>query len=186
MTLTPLAVNVLALLWERPMHPYEMYRLMIDRHTEELLKLRTGSLYHTVARLAADELVAAVGTDRAGGRPERTTYEVTERGREAMLDWVRAELATPAAEYPRFPVALSEAHNVRREEAVALLSERIEAIETETAALRAVFERTAVAVPEAYVLGAHYLFDMRTAEVSWLRRLVQRIEDKELAWPPID
>ena len=64
MTLTPLAVSVLALLRERPMHPYEMYSLLIHRQAEYLVKVRPGSLYHTVERLARDEL--GVNTFRMG------------------------------------------------------------------------------------------------------------------------
>jgi len=46
--LTPLAISVLALLEERSMHAYEMYQLLITRHNDRLLKVRPGSLYHTV------------------------------------------------------------------------------------------------------------------------------------------
>jgi DNA-binding PadR family transcriptional regulator len=73
MSLTPLAVSILALLAERPMHPYEMYSLMLERHQDWVVKVKPGSLYHTVDRLARDELVEVAGTERAGSRPERTS-----------------------------------------------------------------------------------------------------------------
>ena len=76
-SLTPLAVAALALLAEGPTHPYEMYQLASVRRGDQLVKIKPGSLYHTVSRLEKQELLASIGTDREGNRPERTTYEIT-------------------------------------------------------------------------------------------------------------
>ena len=40
----PLALAVLALLFERPMHPYEMAATLKQRHKGESIKIRYGSL----------------------------------------------------------------------------------------------------------------------------------------------
>ncbi|HEY8282618.1 MAG TPA: PadR family transcriptional regulator, partial [Leifsonia sp.] len=111
-SLTPLGVAALALLVERPMHPYEMYQTLVQRSEERVVKVRPGSLYHTVDRLAASGLVRATGTEREGNRPERTTYEITERGSLALSERVAEILGTPVNEYPEFPLALGEAHNL--------------------------------------------------------------------------
>ena len=42
------SLAVLAMLRERSMHPYEMQRVMHQRHTDELLSLKRGSLYHAI------------------------------------------------------------------------------------------------------------------------------------------
>ena len=44
----PLALAVLALLFERPMHPYEMGVILRQRHKEDSIKLRYGSLYTVI------------------------------------------------------------------------------------------------------------------------------------------
>ena len=111
MGITPLALSALALLAERPMHPYEMYQLLLERHEDELVKVRPGSLYHAVERLEDHELVEVLGTEREGNRPERTTYAITDAGREALVGRLREMLSTPVNEFPQFPVALGEAHN---------------------------------------------------------------------------
>ena len=56
-TLTPLALAVLELLLERPMHPYEMHQTIRDRYTDQVVKVRAGSLYHMVERLHRTELI---------------------------------------------------------------------------------------------------------------------------------
>ena len=78
--LTPLGVVVLALLGEGDMHPYEMIRLMRVRHDDRLVTITNGTVYHTVSRLERAGLLAEVGVDRDGNRPERTTYAVTDAG----------------------------------------------------------------------------------------------------------
>jgi DNA-binding PadR family transcriptional regulator len=182
-TLTPLAVSALAMLEERPMHPYEMYRVMVERFEHQVVKVRPGTLYHAVARLADHLLVEAVGTDRAGGRPERTTYRITGRGRALMRERLRSMLARPVNEYPSFPLALGEAHNLPREEVLWLLAERIHALETRIDEARALVDHAAEKVEQAYLLDHYFVIDMTTAELDWLRRLAVRIEHQELEWP---
>src|SRR6266545_791325 len=162
--LTPLAVSVLALLVEKPMHPYEMYNLLIGRHEDRIVKVRPGSLYHTVERLAGQELVQATGTERAGNRPERTTYTITAAGRAALRDRVTEMLATRVEEFPEFPLAISEAHNLGAAEVDGLV---------ELARNRG--------VAEAYWLAADYLRAIGTAERDWIARLIERISSEELS-----
>src|SRR5512133_945378 len=108
--LTPLAVTTLGLLTEGPMHPYDIVQTLLHRHEDRNVKIRPGSLYHTVDRLAAVGDVRPVGTDRDGRRPERTTYEITPSGRERLRRRVTEMLATPVHEYPELPVAIAQAH----------------------------------------------------------------------------
>ncbi|MGA7413607.1 MAG: hypothetical protein WBW33_24240, partial [Bryobacteraceae bacterium] len=53
---------VLAFLAEKPMHPYEMQRLLGERHKDELLILKRGSLYHAINRLLELALIDPQGT----------------------------------------------------------------------------------------------------------------------------
>ena len=69
--LTPLAVMLLATLREGDMHPYELLRLLRERKDDRLVPLQKGTIYHTVARLERDGLLAEVGVDRDGNRPEQ-------------------------------------------------------------------------------------------------------------------
>src|ERR1700680_3601119 len=98
----PLALAVLALLFERPMHPYEMAATMKERHKEDSIKLRYGSLYTVIDLLLARGLIAATEPSRAGKRPERTVYTLTPAGLDELRDWMRELLRDPAKEYPQF------------------------------------------------------------------------------------
>src|SRR5919201_4391762 len=85
----PLALAVMALLHEQPMHPYEIACTMRRRHLEESIKLNYGVLYHTVETLQQLGLITPVETERAGRRPERTVYALTDAGRKHFLGSLR-------------------------------------------------------------------------------------------------
>ena len=184
-SLTPLAVAALALLNERPMHPYEMYQLLLQRHEDHIVKVRPGSLYHTVERLQGQSLVRVVGTDREGNRPERTTYAITEAGYDALVAQLREWLSTPVNEYPRFPVALAEAHNGPADLVVDDLRAYLERLDEQLAFLSdSMAEAQQCSVPEAYYIEADYLHAMKLAEREWITHLITRIETKDLEWQP--
>ncbi len=182
--LTPLAVSVLALLAERPRHPYEMVQLLLERHQDELVKVRPGSLYHTVERMAGLGHVRVSGTERAGNRPERTTYEITSTGR-AALRWRLLEmLSAPVNEYPQFPVALGEAHNLPRDQVLNQLRDRVRSLDAQLEQLSELIAQSVDSgVAEAYWCAADYLRAVQRAERDWIRTLTRRLQHRELAWP---
>lgn len=184
MTLTPLAVACLAVLAEQPMHPYQVFSLLKERREDHLVKVRPGSLYHTVERLARDGLAEPCGTEREGNRPERTTYAITAAGRRALADRIGAMLDAPVNEYPQFPLALSESHNLPLAQVTEQLSTRVrrldELIGEAEAALDRVHDQE---VPEAYWFVADYLRTVQTAERDWIRNLINRLENGDVPWP---
>ncbi|MGZ0150591.1 PadR family transcriptional regulator [Kribbella sp. WER1] len=181
--LTPLAMSVLALLNERPMHAYEMYQLLLSRHNNRIVKVRPGSLYHTVERLAGQKYVRAIGTERAGNRPERTTYEITPDGNDALTHRVESGLESFVYEYPLFPVVLSEAHNLEADDAVLRLRRRIEDLDRWLADVaEAVGLAQSSGVPERYWMAADYVRGQVVAERRWIATTIERIESKDLEW----
>ena len=131
----PLALAVLALLSERPMHPYEMGVILKQRHKEESIKLRYGSLYTVIELLLRRAFIAARETGRDGRRPERTVYEITPAGRDELRTWMAELIAEPVKEYPQFEAALCLLPVLPPDEALALLRQRLLAIERNSTAL---------------------------------------------------
>src|SRR5580704_18877851 len=136
----PLALAVLALLFERPMHPYEMGLILRQRHKEDSIKLRYGSLYTVIELLLKRGMIAARETAREGRRPERTVYEITAAGTEELHDWMADLVSMPAKEYPQFEAALCLLPILPPDEALALLRQRLERIDRNAAALGAQIE----------------------------------------------
>jgi DNA-binding PadR family transcriptional regulator len=181
--LTPLALAVLKLLQERPMHPYEIQQLIRDRATDHVIKVRAGSLYHTIERLHRLDLIEPVQTGRAGRRPERTVYAITEAGRDEYLTNLRELIRSPEEEYPVFASAVEMLHTIDRDEAIRLLEQRTISLEAGHAA----GEQVAVSLakrglPRLAMVEVEYKQAMRRAELSWVRQLVDDIRSGELPW----
>jgi DNA-binding PadR family transcriptional regulator len=182
-TLTPLGVAALSLLVEEPMHPYEMYQLLVARHEDRLVKVRPGTLYHAVGRLEEQGLVEATGTDREGNRPERTTYKISPAGREALTRRIEDMLAVPVNEYPAFPLAVSEAYNLPSGVVVELLGRRLSELEGQRKLLIDSQEKVrAKGVDRKYLIDLEYQQTMLGAEIGWIRGLQDELSTGRLSW----
>jgi DNA-binding PadR family transcriptional regulator len=173
---TSLGISVLALLRERPMHGYEMFQTLVARHGERILKVRPGSLYHVVYRLADEKLIRQTGTGRAGNRPERTTYELTDAGLDALTERVRELVAHPVNEFDKFVVALAEIHHLDPITAVESLRSRISVLETSADELRAL--AAARAGQPRHLVALDYLLATTTAQIDWLRRFIEDLRPR--------
>ncbi|MBT8159073.1 MULTISPECIES: PadR family transcriptional regulator [Arthrobacter] len=182
-SLTPLGVAALALLVEAPMHPYEMYQLLMARQEDRLVKVRPGTLYHAVGRLEEAGLVEAAGIDRAGNRPERTTYRITGTGREALTERLQGMLAEPVNEYPSFPHAIAEAHNLPSGVVVELLDQRVASLEQQLDFLHrgeeSVVER---GIERRFWLDVKYQQSMLRTEIAWIRGFQDELRRGQLPW----
>jgi DNA-binding PadR family transcriptional regulator len=182
-SLTPLGVAALSLLIEEPMHPYEMYQLLVARHEDRLVKVRPGTLYHAVGRLEEQGLVEAAGTDREGNRPERTTYKISPAGREALTQWLQDTLATPVNEYPAFPLAVSEAYNLPAAVVVELLDRRLGELQGQRKFLiDSQAKVRAKGVDRKYWIDLEYQQTMLGAEIGWIRGLQDQLGTGQLTW----
>jgi DNA-binding PadR family transcriptional regulator len=177
----PLALAVLASLYEQPMHPYQIASLLRERDKHESIKLNYGSLYTVIEALQRDQLIVAVETLRAGRRPERTVYQLTEAGRATFLDWLRELLHTPVKEYTQFAAGLSFAPVLPPAEVIALLQERARRLADEVTGMR---ERMDAAIQDGvqrlFLIEIEYEYILREAELRWVREIVRAIEDGRL------
>lgn len=186
-TLTPLALAVLRLLRERPMHPYEMQQTIRDRATDRVVKVRAGSLYHTIERLARSGAIEPVEVGREGRRPERTVYAITETGRDAYLRDLRELVRQPEQEFPVFAAAVEMLTTLDRDDAIELLEARIIQLEARLAAHdQAIASLTKRGLPRSSTLEIEYTQAVWRAEVEWVRHLIDDIHSGTLPWPQPD
>src|SRR5215813_8528636 len=122
------------------MHPYEMATTMRERGKDQSIKLNYGALYTVVEALQQHKLIVAQETERAGRRPERTVYRLTDAGRLELIDWVSELLSRPAKEYTRFAAGLSLAGVLPPADIVALLVQRCGNLELELSQARALIQ----------------------------------------------
>ncbi|GGM48722.1 PadR family transcriptional regulator [Dactylosporangium sucinum] len=166
-----LGLHVLATLFGRPMHPYEMAAEMRSRGKEQDVKIQWGSLYTVVQNLEKHGFIEAAETTREGRRPERTVYQITEAGRAEAADWLREILAVPEPEYPRLKAALSVVGVLPPDEVMSLLDERIGVLDAEIRTVTGMLEEWGRDVPRIFLIETEYSVALQRAERDWLMGL---------------
>lgn len=181
--LNTLAVIVLDLLHERPMHPYEMSRLLAERHVDEILGVKRGSLYGTVERLERDGLLETVETSREGRRPERTVYRVTDAGRDAYEARTHELITGMPYEPRRFTAGVMLLNALAPEQAARLLGDRLVSLRAQIAAFDVVLGEHAH-LPRVHMLEIEFAQTLLRAEQRWVEGVRDDIEAGRLAWSP--
>ena len=178
---TPLALAVMNLLVEQPMHPYEMKSKMKERGHDQVIRLKGGSIYDTVERLESGGFIQAQETSREGRRPERTVYAITETGREEIMAWLRELLAQPVNDYPQFAAALAFFAALDQDEVVRLLKVRVALLEGQAASEEKQLKSfIGMGLPRLFLVEVEYALAMKRAEADWVRKLIVEIEGGRL------
>lgn len=171
-----LGLQLLAMLVERPMHPYEMATELRGRGKEQDLKIQWGSLYTVVQNLEKHGFIEAAETTREGRRPERTVYQLTQAGHDEVVDWLREIVGVPEREYPRLKTALSVVGVLPPDEVIELIGERIAILDRQLAEARADLVKVQDVVPRIFLIEAEYSMALEQAEADWLRGLLAELQ----------
>ena len=175
-----LAMVLLALLTEAPMHPYRMQQMIKERGQDQLVNVaQRNSVYQALDRLVRDGLARPGGTAREAGRPERTVYEITEEGAATLRRWLTAMLPAPAREFPEFPVALAFLPILQPAEVRTLLERRTAAL---TEKLTLIEQQAPPGLPRLFLIEDEYRTAMLRAELNWLRALVDDLATGRFSW----
>ncbi|MEF9465249.1 PadR family transcriptional regulator [Priestia megaterium] len=181
---SPLALAILCLLIEEPMHPYRMQQLIKERGKDEVINVRyRTSIYQTIDRLHRDRAIVIQEKKQNEGRPDLVIYEVTEEGREAAYEWIREMLSTPKQEFLEFPAAISFVALLTPEDVREQLEKRILALEKALAHIEKQMElATSRGIPRLFLLEVEYQRTVSLAELKWVQSTIQDIQDEKLKW----
>jgi len=176
----PLALAVLALLEERPMHPYEMSITLRERHKEDSIKLNYGSLYSVVASLQKYGLISVQEIVREGNRPERTIYAITPAGRAKMSGWLSGLISTPAREFTGFEAALSLMGALPPDEVIRLLDIRVTSLQVKILGLETVISSAPEGFPRIFMIETEFQLALLNAELGFVRELLHDLKTDSL------
>lgn len=181
---SPLAMVLLALLAEEPMHAYRMQQLIKSRRKDDVVNVaRSNSVYQALERLERDGYVRVHERVAPSGAPARTLYALTEGGHDVLRRWMDAALATPAREFPEFRAVLAVVALVGPEHVADRLEERAAALDAVLASAAEDAAKTARwGLPRVFMLESEHLVTVTTAERDWLRQVVADLRSGALTW----
>ncbi|WP_206074438.1 PadR family transcriptional regulator [Antribacter gilvus] len=181
---SPLAMVLLALLAEEPMHAYRMQRLIKTRRKDDVVNVaRSNSVYQAIERLVRDGLIEVHEKRAADTAPARIVYALTATGRDALRRWMDAALATPAREFPEFRAVLAVLAITAPDLVRVRLEERAAALEValEQAAHEAAYAQE-LSLPRVLMLEHEHFVTVTQAELGWVRQVVADLRTGSLTW----
>jgi DNA-binding PadR family transcriptional regulator len=178
-----LALAVLSYLTQKPMHPYELGRTLREHGDARSIKFNHGSLYMVVHQLEKAGYVVEQETTRAGGRPERTVYAITDAGRKEHQDWLRELVEMPQHEFPQFVAALAFIAALPPEDAVELLGRRLRRLATQRSEIRGLVDTSlAAGVHPLFLVEEDFRLALLDTESEFIERLIEQITHPETGW----
>lgn len=184
-----LALAILSLLNEKPMHPYEIGSIMRERKLSDTIKLNTGSLYAVIDALLQGGWIEPVATEREGRHPERTVYAVTEEGKAFFTEWLCSLLRQPAKEYPQFAAALAFLGHLTPNEVKQLLEQRLQKLHDYIAAMQDSMKSLLESgIDRLFLIETEYNIAMGEAERDWIVSVIKEIEEGTFSklWSSLD
>jgi DNA-binding PadR family transcriptional regulator len=177
------ALTTLGLLSEQPCHPYEIQRLLKERHKSYAVG-KTRTLYRAIEELEAAGYIEPLETSREGRRPERTVYRITPEGSEELENWLAELLSTPVDETPVFRVAVGLLGYITQQRAEAALATRLVSLRARVMALDATLKMAQddLGLPRLVLLELEHAMALALAEIEWIRSLVTDMETGALVW----
>jgi DNA-binding PadR family transcriptional regulator len=85
---------ILALLAEKPAHGYELKQIFDNRFGAIWPPINVGQIYNTLSALERDDLVQGKEVPQRGS-PSRRVYELTEKGRVTLEEWLEETSDNP-------------------------------------------------------------------------------------------
>jgi DNA-binding PadR family transcriptional regulator len=165
---------LLGLLSVGPQHGYDLKRTH-DERLPQAKPLAFGQVYATLGRLERDGLVEQAGQDRDGG-PDRTTYAISDAGREKLGEWLAA--IEPPAPYVNSTLFAKVIVSLLAGGATAATEYLVAQRTAHTARMR---ELTAVKTSRESTAGdvvaADYAIAHLDADLRWLQATLLRISE---------
>ena len=178
-----LGLIVLWLLSQKPLHVYGMQKLLEAEGKGRVVNVRSrASLYQALERLMRLGLVEVSETVRIAGYPDRIVYAITDAGREAAREWLRAMLRDTGEEFPEFVAAVSLVFALSPDDAREQLEQRERRLAGELAETETAMTDVPPGLPRLFVLEEEYRRAMLAAELAWLRGVIDDLREQRLHW----
>jgi DNA-binding PadR family transcriptional regulator len=175
-------LTVLALLSQGERHTYDMHRQIVDTHKDFVVGL-PRSMYHAVGRLSRDGLIVPVETTREAGRPERTSYRITDAGRDELCARVNRLLRTPDRDTTPFVAALSYLGCLPVAEAREALAVRETTLDEAVTHARTHLDVLVKQLPRLLLVEIEYEIARTAEERDWVRAIIADLDSGALSWP---
>ncbi len=150
-----------------PLHGHQIRQQAQTDRTETWTDIQVGSVYGALKRLANEDLIREVRTEKIGNRPERTVYEITPEGRRSLAAIHETALRELDRHHDPFDLALAQSRTIPAEHLEQMVENRIAALRVQLAEQRHAADAADPYLNEAERLVIQHLIARTEAEIRW-------------------
>ena len=170
-------------------HGYELRKLMVDQHIDEISDVQLGSIYAALKRLSEEGLVEQHGHARSGKRPTRTMFRITELGKKELRTLIADAFTDP--QQPERPVDLAVHFSglLEVDTVIDMLEERLRVLEKFAKAVDRAVRSTQhddPAVRELIRDIPDHFRRINRAEVVWTKRVLANARSGAYRTGPVE
>ena len=158
-----------------PLHGHQIRQQAQTDRTETWTDIQVGSVYGALKRLANENLIREVRTEKVGNRPERTVYEITPEGRRSLSAIHEAALRELDHHHDPFDLALAQSRSVPEAHLEQIVENRIGALRVQLAEQRHAANTADPFLNEAERLVIQHLIARTEAEIRWHTEVATRL-----------
>ena len=178
---------LLSLLAERPMHGYQANLELERREIRDWADVSRPQIYYSLEKLAKAGLLRAAKSGEASGGPDRSPFETTEQGRNALADTLEREEWTTQRDRPAFLVWMALSWQARpgvfRKQLRARRKFLLQELKRERETLQSIFAEVGHKFHEA-VWMVSLMIDQLQTEIRWNRQLERSLKRTAVAKYP--
>jgi DNA-binding PadR family transcriptional regulator len=178
LALTTPDLVLLSLLAERPMHGYEANLELERREIRDWAGISRPQVYYSLDKLARAGLIRAAESAEPAAGPDRSVFETTAKGRQALAQALEREEWTTQRERPSFLTWIALSWQARPGVFLKQIQLRRQFLERELAheeeILRSILEEVGHPYHEA-VWMVSLIIEHFKVELKWLRKLAREL-----------
>lgn len=187
MALTTPDLVLLSLLAERPMHGYQANLELERREIRDWAGISRPQVYYSLEKLARAGLARSLETGEPAAGPDRSTFETTAKGRDALADALEREEWTTQRERPPFQTWIALSWQARGGVFQKQIERRRKFLERERErekeVLRSILEEVGHPYHEA-VWMVSLVIEQFKLELRWLKKLKREAKKRAFAHNP--
>ena len=180
MTDTPLTdaeLVILSLIYEQPVHGYQIEQMITERNMRTWTDLSTSSIYYILQRLEEKGFIEKAGAQLSEKGIPRKPYKITKTGERVWKETTLNALARPKFTYTNFLMGLHNLWNIPPEEALEAVKTYRSWLEGDLNRQRGEFDSFEDPRFPLDVLF-EYGFVLGEAELTFLSKLIKRLENE--------
>ncbi len=172
---------LLGILFEfpKPIHGYEIKKVINQWAIGEFTEISYGSLYYNLEKMEKEGLLSS-RKEKDSERPERTLYHITEKGKTELIVMIRKNFfEIQPIRYP-LDVGLLFMPILSKSEIIEAIDKRIQYIQKKNKEHKGLIDTLKRKIPffAIYIIKHHYAH--WEAELKWLQELKEEVENRKV------